>query len=155
MPARTRTTATSDRRRHAIANGYRSGLEERVAAQLAAAQVEATYEAHSIHFTPPVKRRRYTPDFVLPNGIIIETKGRFLTADRQKHKDIQAEHPGLDIRFVFSRAAARLSKTSKTTYADWCERYGFLWAEGSIPETWLREDRNTHRLMALQKALTK
>ena len=37
--------------------------------------------------------RMYTPDFVLPNGIIIETKGRFTVADRRKHLLIKKQHP--------------------------------------------------------------
>lgn len=73
------------------------------------------------------------------NGIIIETKGRFMTADRQKHLMIQQDHPDLDIRFVFNNPNARISKTSKTTYAKWCEKYGFKYAKGSIPEAWLKE----------------
>ena len=101
----------------AIFHGYRSGLEEHVAAQLEAANYPFEFEKFSIPFTPPIKTRSYTPDFYLPNGIIVETKGRFMTADRQKQKEIKAEHPELDIRFVFSRATTPISKTSKTTYA--------------------------------------
>jgi hypothetical protein len=81
----------------------------------------------------------YTPDFQLPNGIIIETKGRFVTADRQKHRLIREQYPELDIRFVFSNSKARISKQSQTTYAAWCERYGFKYADRWIPEDWFNE----------------
>lgn len=91
------------------------------------------YEIHSSH--------KYTPDFILPNGIIIETKGRFVTADRKKHKLIKEQHPEHDIRFVFSNSRARISKTSKTTYAMWCEKLGFLFADKLIPLAWLKEKR--------------
>lgn len=114
--------------------------------------VEVEYESRKVYFTPPVKLRSYTPDFPLPNGIVVETKGRFLTEDRQKHKAIKAEHPDLDIRFVFSRASTKLSKGSPTTYAKWCEDYGFLWAEGSIPEGWYDEPPEERRIAALEAA---
>lgn len=72
---------------HGIAQGYRSGLEEQLAEQLQQAGVAAEYESTTIRYEKPAKSSRYTPDFVLPNKIIIESKGRFLTADRQKHLD--------------------------------------------------------------------
>jgi hypothetical protein len=87
----------------------------------------------------PEKKAKYTPDFLLPNGIIVETKGRFLTEDRQKHLLIQAQHPELDIRFVFSNSRARISKASSTTYAMWCEKHGFRYADKLIPQAWLME----------------
>ena len=64
---------------------YRSGLEEHVADQLDQLGVQFEYETMVIKYIRPQKTHRYTPDFILPNGIIIETKGRFLTKDRQKH----------------------------------------------------------------------
>lgn len=121
-------------------HGWRSGLEESVAAQLKALKVPFEYEKRTIRFTPPAKERRYKPDFVLlKNGIIIETKGRFLTADRQKHLAIKQEHPDLDIRFVFSNPNARISKASKTTYAKWCDTHGFKYAAKEVPLAWIRE----------------
>ncbi len=92
-----------------------------------------------IRYTKPESNHRYTPDFPLPNGIIIETKGRFLPADRQKHLLVKAQHPEKDIRFVFTRSKTPISKGSKTTYADWCEKNGFRYADKTVPEAWLRE----------------
>ena len=51
---------------------------------------------------------KYKPDFVLPNGIIIETKGQFLSSDRTKHKLIAKQNPLLDIRFVFSNPNTKI-----------------------------------------------
>lgn len=129
--------ATSDQR--GLKEGYRSGLEELVAAQLAAAGIVFEYEAVRLGFTPPTKRKTYKPDFILPNGIVIETKGRFVTADRQKHRALKEEHPNLDIRFVFSRSRQFISKKSTTSYGDWCNRYQFLYADRLIPTEWLQE----------------
>jgi hypothetical protein len=78
-------------------------------------------------------------DFELPNGILIETKGRFKPADRTKHLLIKQQHPELDIRFVFSNSHNTLSKKSSTTYADWCDKHGFKWADKQIPRSWIDE----------------
>jgi hypothetical protein len=118
--------------------GYRSGLEVKVAKQLEEAGVKAEYETTKIKYRVE-EDRTYTPDFVLPNGIVVETKGRFVIADRKKHLLIQRQHLFLDIRFVFSNSKAKLSKVSKTTYGDWCRQHGFLYADKLIPEEWLNE----------------
>lgn len=143
-------TKTSDQR--GLVEGYRSGLEDKVADQLRSLSIPVHYEAAKIKYTPPLKTRTYSPDFILPNGIIIETKGRFVTADRQKHKCIHIEHPELDIRFVFSNPNNRISKTSKTTYAKWCEDYGFLYAAKLIPREWLKEAPNKYSIKAIERA---
>lgn len=129
------------RKAHALKNGYRSGLEERIAQELKALGISFEYESTKIKFLQPAKQRTYTPDFILPNGIIIETKGRFITADRQKHLMIKEQHPDLDIRFVFQNCNTKISKKSKTTYAMWCEKNGFLYADKSIPLAWIKEPR--------------
>ena len=144
--------ARASLRARAIEEGYRSGLEERIAADLDEAGVAAEFESVTVRYEQPAKPRRYTPDFPLPNGILIETKGRFVTADRQKHKMIKACHPDLDIRFVFSNPNARISKTSKTTYAKWCEQYGFKYAKGSIPQEWIDEPTCGKRIAAIGAA---
>jgi hypothetical protein len=118
---------------------YRSGLEEAVAEQLRQAGVVAAYEEEKIPYVTPATPHKYTPDFRLPNGIYIETKGRFETADRKKHLLIKDQHPGLDIRFVFTRSKTTISKASKTTYADWCLKNGFQYADKWIPDAWLKE----------------
>lgn len=135
----TRTLSSKPAVPRGIVEGYRSGLEEKLAAQLSQAGVDVAYESMTIPYEKPASKHRYTPDFPLPNGIIIESKGRFVTADRAKHLLIKKQHPHLDIRFVFSSSKARISKTSKTTYASWCEKYGFKYADKLIPEEWLKE----------------
>lgn len=129
-------------RKHA--QGYRSGLEERVARELAALlKHPVDYETTKIQYQKPPKNSTYTPDFILPNGVIIETKGRFLTEDRQKHLLVKEQHPELDIRFVFSNPNSPINKGSKTTYAKWCEKHGFQYAAKSVPESWVREPGRT------------
>ena len=117
--------------------GFRSGLEEKVAKQLGQAGVAFEYETTKIAYVVPESLHKYTPDFVLPNGIIVETKGRFVVSDRKKHLLIQKQRPDLDIRFVFSNSKTKISKGSKTSYADWCNKNNFTFADKEIPEEWL------------------
>lgn len=121
--------------------GFRSGLEEAIAEHLASKGVRFTFEELVIPYTKPARTSKYTPDFVLENGIIIESKGRFLTEDRQKHLLVKHQHPELDIRFVFSNSRTRINKRSTTTYADWCIKNGFLFADKEVPDSWLKEKK--------------
>lgn len=137
--ATVRNSRTPTRSKHAAT--YRSGLEEKVAAQLKAAGLEVVYEdkEHVIRYTTPAEPHKYTPDFILPNGIIVETKGIFDADDRKKHLLVRAQHPDKDIRFVFSNSNAKLYKGSPTTYAAWCNKNGFKYADKLIPVAWLKE----------------
>lgn len=118
--------------------GFRSGLEDKIAKQLTEAGVAYEYETTKIQYVVPESIHKYTPDFVLPNGVVVETKGRFTLSDRKKHLLIQKQRPDLDIRFVFSNSKTKISKGSKTSYADWCTKNGFIYADKEIPEEWLR-----------------
>lgn len=123
-----------------IVEGFRSGLEDKIAAELASKGVNFSYEKLVIPYLKPAKTSKYTPDFLLlDNGIIVESKGRFVTADRQKHLLVKAQHPKLDIRFVFSNSKSRISKISPTTYAMWATKHGFKFADRSIPQEWIDE----------------
>ena len=118
--------------------GYRSGLELSVGESLKEKGIRFQYENLKIEWED-LAYRTYTPDFILPNGIIIETKGMFTAADRRKHVLIQRQHPELDIRFVFESSKRKLRKGAKSTYGEWCNRYGFRYYDRIIPEEWLKE----------------
>lgn len=126
-------------RKRALKAGYRSGLEEQTAKDLKKRKVIFTYEETKIKWLDS-KMRTYTPDFVLPNGVIVETKGRFVAADRRKHLEIKKQFGDLyDIRFVFSNSRAKLYKGAKSSYGDWCTKHGFLYADKTIPKEWVDE----------------
>lgn len=131
---------TSKTRSRAISHGYRSGLEEQVAKYLETAGVPVVFEEHKIDYVIPARPAKYTPDFRLPDGSYIETKGRFLVADRHKHLLIKDQRPDIKIRFLFQNANARISKTSKTTYASWCDKHGFEYAHKHVPDNWIRSE---------------
>jgi hypothetical protein len=132
---RLRTVKLSDGRVITV----KSGLEENIALQLDKAGLPVKYEKEVLKYTKPERVSRYTPDFKLPNGIIIEGKGIFSSADRVKHLLVQEQFPNKDIRFVFTRSATALRKGSPTTYGDWCQKHGFKYADKTIPTNWLKE----------------
>ncbi len=125
----------------ALKYGYRSGLEKKIGDQLKSAGMAFGFETLILPFVQPVANRKYHPDFILDNGIIIETKGQFGSDDRKKMLLVKAQHPKLDIRFVFSCANSKIYKGSKTTHARWASKYGFPWANKKIPTAWLKEPK--------------
>lgn len=138
-------------RARALAAGYRSGLEEKVQSELDRLGIAAEYECFRIPYTIPATPHYYTPDFLLPNGVIIETKGRFTIEDRKKHLLIKDQFPDLDIRFVFSNSKNKIRKGSKTTYADWCDKNGLQYADKLIPKHWLYEKHNRKSLNIIKE----
>jgi hypothetical protein len=125
-------------RANAIKHGYRSGFEHKVSEQLTESKIKFGYEDTVIDYIKPQTFHKYTIDFTLPNGILVETKGRWVIEDRKKHLLIKQQHPELDIRIVFQSAKTKIRKGSKTTYADWCDKHGIVWAEKNIPKSWLK-----------------
>ena len=114
---------------------FKSGLEEKVSDLLCELGVDYEYEGKSFDYTITHK---YTPDFCLPNGIVLETKGFWRPEDRRKVRQVIADNPGIDLRMVFQDPYKKISKKSKTTYSKWCSRYGIKWcAFQAIPVDWL------------------
>ena len=123
---------------HARKYGYRSGLEKKLADELKILKIKFSYESLKIEWED-LAYRTYTPDFILNNGIIIETKGMFTAADRRKHIQIKRQHPMLDIRFIFENSNRKLRKGAKSTYGQWCYKYSFRFSNRIVPEDWLKE----------------
>ena len=118
--------------KHSSRQRFRSKFERDTALSLKREGVDFEYETMKIKFK---RLCVYTPDFIFPNGVIIEAKGYFKPEDRTKHLLIKSQTE-ISIRFLFQNAYNTLSKNSKTTYADWCDRYGFLWCHRKIPTEW-------------------
>ena len=114
------------RKKKATSN-FRSGLEVSVADNLTRRNVKFKYEKCVVHYFKPSKEHKYTPDLELDNGIIIEIKGYLKREDRMKHLLVKNQHPKL----------AKLSKGAKSSYADWCIKNGFQFADKTIPKEWL------------------
>lgn len=133
-------TRATRNRKAGLKHGFRSGLEVKLGQQIQAATGKPPrYEDLHIKYEVPASIHTYTPDFPLPNGILIEGKGLWDHTDRAKHMFVRLQYPELDIRLVFSNANARLYKGSKTTYAMWCDQHGIKWAHKEIPAEWFLE----------------
>lgn len=117
----------------------RSKFEKDTVAKLEKAGVKFKYESMHIKYLLPA--RIYTPDILLDNGIVVELKGYFRATDRSLHRAIREQYPELDLRFVFMSSKNKLHAKSKTTYGQWCEKYGFKYADKTIPESWLKEKK--------------
>lgn len=94
---------------------------------------------HEPFYIPYVMKGAYLPDFVLPNGIIVEAKGYLDAAACKKMKAVKASNPHLDIRFVFQNPNGKRNKRAKLQNWQWAERHGFPWADTTIPLSWWRE----------------
>lgn len=123
--------------RHRIAQ-FKNKFESRISEELHSKGATPKYETFSI---PYVQERTYKPDFLIrgtKGEIIIEAKGLFDASDRRKHREVREQNPQYDIRFVFY-ADHKISKKSKTRYSGWCEKNGFKYAVGHVPDEWLEE----------------
>lgn len=120
---------------------YKSRLEARIALRLPT--IRDKYEQLDIQFVQPAKRRKYKPDFPVDNNRVIECKGYFDAADRQKHLWIKEQHPELKVYFIFSNKRNRIAR-SKKTYEDWCHKHGFecISENERIPRHWLGDNNN-------------
>ena len=115
---------------------FRSKLEERVADLLSSLKIDYDYETTKVSYQI---QHIYTPDFLLPyKHLLLECKGYWDAADRRKIKTVKEQNPDLDLRMVFQSPYNKISKKSKTTYAQWCERHDIPWTSfHDIPLEWL------------------
>jgi hypothetical protein len=115
---------------------FRSKYEETVYNNAEENGFRVEYEPFSLAY---LVKGNYYPDFVLENGIIVEAKGYFDSRARAKMIAVKKNNPDLDIRMLFMNSRTKVRKGSKLTYADWCEKYKFPFADGMIPLEWFNE----------------
>ena len=114
---------------------FKSNLEVSVADLLD--QIGTPYEYESLKVAYTIQHH-YLPDFILPNGVYLETKGYWDADDRRKILAVIRDNPDIDLRMVFQAPFNKISKKSKTTYAQWCEKHNIKWAAvHAIPIDWL------------------
>ena len=107
-------------------DGYRSVAERKFCELLTESDIDYEYEPKEGKL-PYVLHKKYLPDVVLRNGIVIEFKGYFDPEDRAKIKAVLRDNPFVYIRFVFCNSRNKLSKTKKrfpVTYGDFCDKEG-------------------------------
>ena len=135
---------------HTPAKTKRSKYEDTLTANLDKNSKEYHYEEFSLEYTV---KHKYTPDFVLPNGIIVEAKGCecFKKGDhsigsldskaREKMLKIKRQYPELDIRFVFPKDFKFKNLKTTPRASQWCKKNGFKYHIGNtIPESWFKEE---------------
>jgi hypothetical protein len=118
-------------------NKFRSKFEEDIYKAAKRSRKRIEFEPFFLSY---VIKGSYLPDFVLPNGIIVEAKGYLDAAACRKMKAVKASNPHLDIRFVFQNANGKRNRRAKLKNWEWAEKHGFQWAEGAIPLDWWREE---------------
>lgn len=131
----------------------RSGFERKIAQSLEDRGISYEYELYQYPFLRRVKNGEcgecgsndvnqlgwYTPDFFLPNGIVIEAKGKFVARERTKILAVMETNPELDLRMMFQRDN-KLTKRSTTRYSEWCDRHNIRYHIGTdIPIDWIEE----------------
>lgn len=107
----------------------RNKFEARIYASLKQKKIKFKYESEKISY---LISGHYIPDFVLTtktSKIYIETKGHFRPEAKRKMTAVKKLHPTLDIRILFYS----YSKSS----VKWCDKHGFPYAIGDIPDDWL------------------
>jgi hypothetical protein len=104
----------------------RSGLEDKLGNFLREHGIEFGYESDVVEYTVPEKVGKYTPDFKI-GEVYLETKGRFTSEDRKKMLFVFRSNPDLNLLMVFPKPLNTITRKSKTTYADWCDKNGIPW----------------------------
>jgi hypothetical protein len=128
----------------------RSGLERRHYEQLKESGIKFEYEPEKITYRKRVvkgickcgnrdvyQEKNYIPDWVLENGIRLESKGRLTAQDRAKLVAVKSQYPNLDLRIIFG-ANNKINKHKAKRYMEWASEHGFRAAVGDIPKSWLK-----------------
>lgn len=129
-------------RKQAKQAGYRSKFEFDIAQYLKKNKIEFQYEQCKLSYIVPETKRTYLADWLIgddPN-IIYESKGRFTAADRKKMLLVKQANPNHTIRMIFMNPSVKITKTSKVTYGDWCNKHGIEWCDfrKGLPKSWLK-----------------
>ncbi len=123
---------------------YKSNLEVETAKTLykALTRLKKNFKFDYEHcpFEYTLNSRQYWPDFqvVREDGscVFIEVKG-YLDRDAQrKMLAVKECHPKETFVFLFSKNNP-IRKGAKMRYSDWCEKHGFDYSIGEVPERWL------------------
>ena len=125
---------------------HRSKLEDEVEQALLDRGLSPKYEPDKFDYT---LHRQYCPDFKIGEDInvYIEVKGWWPSSERMKFLSVIRNNPELRIFVALQRPNQRLSKQSKTTLAQWCQKQGINWSPIPIPpdfiDQWLNGKQAT------------
>ena len=109
---------------------YRSKFEAQFAKSVPVPILQ--YEKHKLPYQVPAQEHIYTPDFkITGTNIFLELKGRFVVQDRKKQLLVQKQYPQYRIIIVFMQPNQTISKASRTTYSQWCDKNNIEWMTAS------------------------
>lgn len=100
---------------------YKSKFEEMVAEFY---HLHDRYEVEKVEYT---LKNNYNPDFKMKENVYLEVKGFFKPSDRRKMLEVIKQHPTKKFIMFFQDSGVKLSRRSKTTYGDWCDKQGIQW----------------------------
>ena len=124
---------------------HRSKLEDQVEQALLGQGLSPRYEPEKFNYT---LHRRYTPDFRIED-VYIEVKGWFPSSERTKFLSVIRNNPELKIFVALQKPEQRISKTSKTTLAGWCQKHGIPWSPIPIPPDFINQWLNGKRVTSV------
>lgn len=129
------------RRKQIQRHNYKSNFENEIALKYP----QLAYEEDILHYIVPETKRKYVTDWKIRDNVYIESKGKLTAEDRKKLLLVKEQHPEIKLYILFQNASNKITKRSKTTYADWCNKNGIEWADWkitkTIPEGWLSENK--------------
>lgn len=130
----------------------RSGYEQKIINHLIDVGLPYAYEAVQLTYTTKVTNgncrvceangyqsdvyqlRKYTPDLLLPNGIIVEIKGKFTAQKRNHMRQLVKDNDHRDIRFIFMADNPFGGAKPRKRYSDWARALGIQCAV--VPVNW-------------------
>ena len=131
---------------------FRCKLEEQVNQSLTDQGLAISYEKERF---PYHLKKYYTPDFLVKGEMFdfwIEVKGYWPSDARTKFLAVIREHPTLPIFVALQKPTQKLSRSSSTSYSQWCEKYGICWCPTPIPQefllAWVHGQRTTYHAQA-------
>lgn len=100
---------------------YKSKFEETVA------EFYKLHDVYEVEKVPYFLENNYNPDFKLNGSVYLEAKGFFKPSDRRKMLEVIKQHPEKTFIMFFQNSKVKLSRKSKTTYGDWCDKNNIQW----------------------------
>jgi small-conductance mechanosensitive channel len=100
---------------------YKSRFEEDIANFY---KLHDKYEIEKIEY---FLKNNYNPDFKMKENVYLEAKGFFKPSDRRKMLEVIKQHPDKIFIMFFQDSHVKISKRSKTTYGDWCDKNDIQW----------------------------
>jgi hypothetical protein len=122
-----------------VSKRRRSKFEERFEADLQSRGVSYDYEPDTFRYVIPTS---YTPDFKI-GSMYIETKGYHpgIREYLSGFVHFKRQNPEIDVRFVFDIGITNKKLGKVQTFGSWAEKHGIKYAEGTIPQEWLDEQK--------------